>query len=124
MHPQWGNLTMTRRHDWVEEFPGSITVCDREGIILEMNKRSAESLRSQGGKKLVGQNLMDCHPEPAKSKLKRLMKRQQNNVYTVKKGRVRKIILQTPWYRKNKYRGFVEVSLTITGRIPNIVRKP
>jgi PAS domain S-box-containing protein len=119
-----GDLSMTRRHDWVEEFPGSITVCDREGIILEMNRRSVESLREQGGQKLIGQNLMECHPELARSKLKRLMRRRQTNVYTVKKGRVRKIVLQTPWYKKNKYRGFVEVSLPITGKIPNIVRKP
>ena len=88
-----------------------------------MNRRSAESMRKQGGKKLIGQNLMDCHPEPARSKLKRLMSREETNVYTVKKGRVRKIVLQTPWYKNNKYRGFVEVSLPITGKIPNIVRK-
>jgi len=115
---------MAKRHDWVEEYPGSITVCDREGIILEMNRKSIESLRDQGGRKLVGQNLMDCHPEPARSKLQRMMKERRTNVYTVKKGRVRKIIIQAPWYKKNRYRGFVEVSVPITGRIPNIVRRP
>jgi len=108
----------------VEEYPGGIEVCDSAGIILELNKKAVESLRDEGGKKLIGSNLMDCHPEPAKSILKRLMKHQQTNVYTVKKGRVRKIVLQTPWYRKGKYQGFVEITLPITGKIPNIVRKP
>jgi len=32
-------------HSWVQEFPGAITVCDRDGIILEMNDKSAKILR-------------------------------------------------------------------------------
>jgi sensor histidine kinase regulating citrate/malate metabolism len=115
---------MRRKHEWVKEYPGGITVCDSRGIILELNKRAVESLSAEGGKKLIGTNLMGCHPEPARTKLKRMMKNRQTNVYTVQKGRTRKIILQTPWYKKGKYRGFVEVSLPITGKIPNIVRKP
>jgi PAS domain S-box-containing protein len=115
---------MIKRHAWVEEFPGAVTVCDSAGSILELNRAAAESLRSQGGKKLIGSNLMDCHPEPARSKLKRLMRYRLTNVYTVTKGRTRKIVLHTPWYQKRKYRGFVEVSLPIRGKIPNVVRKP
>jgi hypothetical protein len=113
-----------KRHEWVEEYPGSITVCDRTGTILELNKGAVESFRALGGRKLIGSNLMDCHPEPARSKLERMIRSRQTNVYTVKKGRIRKIVLQTPWYRKNRYSGFVEISLPITGKIPNIVRNP
>jgi hypothetical protein len=112
------------KHEWVEEYPGAISVCDSAGIILELNKRSVESLLDQGGKKLIGSNLFDCHPEPALRKLKRMMRDRQANVYTVKKGRIRKIVLQTPWYKKGKYRGFIEISLPISGKIPNIIRKP
>ena len=108
----------------MEEFPGAITVCDSVGTILELNRSAVESFRTQGGKKLIGSSLMDCHPEPARSKLKRLMKDRQTNVYTVTKGRTRKIVLQVPWYRRKEYRGFVEVSLKISGKIPNVVRKP
>jgi transcriptional regulator with PAS, ATPase and Fis domain len=114
---------MSKKHEWVEEFPGAITVCNSTGIILELNRAAAKSLRSQGGMKLVGSNLMDCHPEPALSKLKRLMRYRQTNVYTVTKGRRRKVVLHSPWYRKGKYRGFVEVSFPIRGKIPNVVRK-
>jgi len=117
-------LVTPQKHEWVEEYPGGITVCDSTGVILELNNSAAETLRAQGGKKLIGSNLMDCHPEPARSKLKRMMRYRQTNVYTIKKGRTRKIILQTPWYRKGKYRGFVEVSLPISGKIPNVVRRP
>jgi len=117
-------LVTIKRHEWVEEFPGAITVCDSRGMILELNRSAVDSLRDQGGKKLIGSNLMDCHPEPARTKLKRLMKNRQTNVYTVTKGRTRKIVLQVPWYQRKKYRGFVEVSLKISGKIPNVVRKP
>jgi hypothetical protein len=121
---QGSNLTKFEKHDWVEEFPGSITVCDSAGIILELNRCAVQTLRAEGGEKLIGSNLMDCHPEPARSKLKRMMKNRQTNVYTVTKGRTREIVLQTPWYQKKKYRGFVEVTLAIRGKIPNVVRKP
>jgi hypothetical protein len=117
-------LVSVKRHGWVEEYPGSITVCDRTGIILELNICAVRSLRAEGGRRLIGSNLMDCHPEPARSKLKRMMKNRQTNVYTVTKRRKMKIVLQTPWYKRNRYSGFVEISLPISGKIPNIVRKP
>ena len=113
-----------RRHAWVEEFPGSILVCDSKGVILELNKKAVESHLADGGKKLIGSNMMNCHPEPARNKLKRLMKRRQNNVYTVTKGRSRTIVLQAPWYSNKRYRGFVQVSLKLSGPIPNHIRKP
>jgi hypothetical protein len=48
-------------------------VCDLNGIILEMNDKAAEMYRKYGGMELVGKNLFDCHPEPARGKLKRLL---------------------------------------------------
>jgi len=117
-------LVTVKRYGWVDEFPGEITVCDSAGTILELNRSAVETFRTQGGKKLIGSNLMDCHPEPARTKLKRVMKNRQINVYTATKGRSREIVLQVPWYRRKKYQGFVEVSLKIHGKIPNVVRKP
>ena len=43
---------------WLEEFPGAITVCDTRGIILEMNTRAAQVFQEQGGKALIGRNLL------------------------------------------------------------------
>ena len=57
-----------------------------EGIILEMNDKSAETFEMDGGLNLIGQNLIDCHPEPAKSKLIEMMKTQSKNVYTIEKN--------------------------------------
>lgn len=111
-------------HLWVQEFPGSITVCDSKGIILEMNAKAVEQFDKDGGLKLIGTNLLDCHPEPARSKLKGLMEKEQVNVYTTEKAGVRKLVCQTPWYKAGKYSGFVEISLVVPGEIPNLIRDP
>ena len=116
-------MVSVKRHEWIEEFPGSIIVCDSAGLVLELNKKAVESHRADGGKKLIGTNLMNCHPEPARSKLKQLMKKHQINVYTVTKGHARQLVLQAPWYSRKKYRGFVQVSLKLPGKIPNHIRK-
>jgi transcriptional regulator with PAS, ATPase and Fis domain len=111
------------KHGWVEEFPAAIEVCDTAGIVLELNKKAVESFRAQGGKKLLGSNLFNCHPEAARRKLKRLMRNRGTSVYTVTKGGSSKIVLQVPWYKRGKYRGFVEISMKIPAKIPHIIRK-
>ena len=110
------------KDSWVQGFRGSITVCDPDGIILEMNDRAKKAFKDQGGNKLIGTNLFDCHPEPARSKLKKLMQTHEANVYTVEKKGKRKFIYQTPWYRGEKYCGFVELVLEIPAQMPHFVR--
>ena len=117
-----GVLKKMENHCWVQAFEGSITVCDRDGIILEMNDKAIETFKDQGGTKLIGTNLLNCHPEPARSKLKGLMETQKANVYTVQKSGKRKLIYQTPWYRGGKYGGFVELVLEIPAQMPHFVR--
>lgn len=109
-------------HAWIKEFPGAITVCDPEGIILEMNDKSVEMNQEDGGLKLIGANLFDCHPEPARIKLERLMETRQANVYTTEKKGVKKLIYQTPWHQNGKYSGFVELALVIPFEMPHFVR--
>jgi transcriptional regulator with PAS, ATPase and Fis domain len=109
-------------HSWVNEFPGGITICDPEGIILEMNQASAESFKDEGGVELIGKNVLDCHPEPSRTKVKELLERKQLNVYTIEKNGFHKIIYQSPWYENGKYQGFVELSLVIPSEIPHFIR--
>ncbi len=109
--------------DWIKEFPGSATVCDPDGIILYMNDKSARTFEKDGGLALIGKNLLDCHPEPARGKLQALLeKRDFNNVYTIEKNGVKKLIYQSPWYRDGVYAGFVELSLEIPFELPHFVR--
>ena len=109
-------------HTWIEEFPGSITVCDREGIVLEMNAKSAETFKKEGGKDLIGSNLLDCHPEAARAKLEKMMETRQANVYTIEKKGVKKLVYQTPWYQDGQYKGFVELIVEIPFQMPHFVR--
>lgn len=109
-------------HRWVKEFAGAVTVCDPEGIILEMNDRSAGMFREQGGRELVGSNLLDCHPEPVRTKLQQIMEEKRTNVYTTEKNGIRKLIYQAPWYSDGKYGGFVEIVLELPFVMPHFIR--
>jgi hypothetical protein len=41
---------------WIREFPGAVTVCDRDGIILAMNDKSVQTFENSGGAGLIGSN--------------------------------------------------------------------
>lgn len=109
-------------HDWVRAFPGAVTVCDRAGVILEMNDRSAAVFADDGGVALIGTNALDCHPEPSRGKLVAMLASGNANVYTIEKNGVKKLIYQAPWYRDRAYAGFVELSLEIPFEMPHFVR--
>ena len=108
--------------DWVREFPAAVTVCDEEGIILEMNDKSARTFEKDGGRKLIGSNVLDCHPELARTKTEHLLAAREKNVYTIEKNGVKKLIYQSPWYRDGNYAGFVELSLEIPFELPHFIR--
>jgi hypothetical protein len=109
-------------HEWVQAFPGAVTVCDRRGIILEMNDRSIAGFADEGGAALIGTNALDCHPEPSRTKLDALLAAGKANVYTIEKNGVKKLIYQAPWYRDGEYAGFVELSLVVPFELPHFVR--
>lgn len=109
--------------DWIEEFPAAITVCDRHGTILEMNARSAETFKADGGRALVGTNLLDCHTESSRGKVAELLAHPRVNAYTIEKGGVHKLIYQAPWYHDGQAQGIVELSLVIPAEMPHFVRE-
>ncbi len=109
-------------HEWVKEFPAAVTVCDSRGIIMEMNDRANEAFESDGGADLIGRNVLDCHPEPARSQLKQMLQARQRNTYTIEKNGRRKLICQMPWYTDGAYGGLVELALEIPAEMPHFVR--
>lgn len=109
-------------HSWVKEFPAAITVCDPDGIILEMNDKAAKTFEIDGGYALIGRNVLDCHPDPARGKLERLMDKKISNVYTIEKNGIKKLIYQTPWYENGQYAGFTELSFEIPFDMPHFIR--
>jgi hypothetical protein len=109
-------------HAWIKEFPAAITVCDANGILLEMNDRAARTFEKDGGYALLGKNILDCHPEPSRTKTERLLAAHEKNVYSIEKNGVKKLIFQSPWFRNNEYAGFVELSMEIPFELPHFVR--
>jgi hypothetical protein len=99
-----------------------ITVCDVEGVILDMSQAAFEAFKDQGGSCLIGSNLLDCHPEPARSKVRQLLENQETNVYTTEKNGIKKLVYQAPWYRDGEFAGLVEFVLEIPKSLPHFIR--
>jgi hypothetical protein len=97
-------------------------VCAKDGTIVAMNDKSCSTFDSEGGARLIGTNLLDCHLEPARSKVVELLKSRAPNVYTIEKGGIRKLIYQSPWYEHGTFAGFVELSLPIPKEITHFNR--
>lgn len=110
--------------NYLEELNVAITVCDTEGNILDMNAKSAKTFEKSGSKDLIGGNLLNCHPEPARSKLIDMLHNPRTNAYTIEKNGVKKLIYQTPWYDNGVFGGLVELSMEIPFEMPHYVRKP
>ncbi len=110
--------------NWKDGVNFAITVCDLDGKVIEMNEKSAATFAKGGGKDLLGQNLFDCHPEPARTKLKNMLAEPFTNAYTIEKNGLKKLIYQTPWLKDGKPAGLVELSLELPAVMPHFVRKP
>ena len=107
---------------WSEEFEGAITICDREGIITYMNDASKKQFIKYGGVDLMGTNLLDCHPEPSRSKLAGMLKTPTTNTYTTEKPGIKKIIHQSPLYENGVFSGLIEISIELPHSLPHFNR--
>lgn len=108
--------------NWTDGFLGAITVCDREGIVVYMNERSKAVFAKSGGGDLVGKSLIDCHPEPSRSLLMKMLAEPTPNSYTIEKNGIRKMIHQTPWMENGEFKGVVEMSFEIPMEMPHHIR--
>jgi transcriptional regulator with PAS, ATPase and Fis domain len=108
---------------YFDEIGNAVTVCDTEGIILYMNQKAIETFAKYGGGKLVGTNLLDCHPEPSKTKVKDMLENQQANTYMIEKEGKKKLIHQVPWYDRGVFGGLIEISIVLPDEMPTFQRK-
>ncbi len=108
--------------DWIKEAPFAITVTDADGILIEMNDKSDRTFEKDGGRALIGKSVLDCHPEPARTKLQNMIRNGSSNIYTIEKKGVKKIIVQVPWFIKGKPSGLVELSIELPPEMPHFVR--
>lgn len=109
--------------DWFENLPCAVTVCDLGYVILYMNEKAAEVNAKEGGKALVGKDMMGCHPPEAQEKLRRVMASGKPNVYTISKKGVKKLIYQAHWKSNGQVAGLVEFSMELPASMPHFVRE-
>ena len=108
--------------DYFKEVNLAVTICDKEGKILEMNDKSRKTFLKPGQEDLIGKNVLDCHPGPAHSLLADMLQNPRTNVYTIEKKGVKKLIYQTPWYVEGEFMGFMELSMEIPFEMKHCVR--
>ena len=109
-------------NEWVQELPAEITVCDDQGTILELNACAAELFLTEGGIDLLGTNMLDCHPEPSRSKLAGMLEQPVANAYFSTEKGEKRFFFQSPWYQDGKYAGFIEISFPVPEQIPHFKR--
>ena len=111
-------------NDWIKEAHIAVTVCDETGKITEMNLKSAKTFEKYGGLSLIGSDLLTCHSEPSKIKLKKMLTSSSApNAYTIEKNGVKKLIYQFASQKNGQPSGLVELSLEIPFDMPHFVRK-
>ena len=107
---------------WYDTSPIAITVCDVNGIIVYMNEKSKNTFEKDGGEKLIGSSLYECHTENSNSQIKRLIRENEKNTYTIEKKGIKKLIHQMPWYENENVAGLVEISIELPEQMQHHVR--
>jgi len=109
---------------WADSVDVAMTVCDRDGIILYMNEKAMATFAADGGRALIGKNLMDCHPESARRKIGRIMESRQANSYTIEKQGLKKLHPPGPLVLKTaSWAGVVELSIVLPAGMPHFIRR-
>ena len=108
--------------EWIEKLDGNVIVSDAECRIIYMNEHALSNYERDGGKELIGRDLLECHSESSRKKILEIMTSGKKNVYTIEKRGKKKIIYQSPWFAGGEFRGIVELSLEIPFEMPHYNR--
>ncbi|MEI7662017.1 MAG: hypothetical protein WCK34_07465 [Bacteroidota bacterium] len=109
--------------EWIEKLDGNVIVSDAAGKVIYMNEKAIAAYEKDGGRDIIGRDLMECHSESSRKKILEMMASGKNNVYTIEKKGKRKIIYQSPWFVDEKFRGIIELSLEIPLEMPHFIRE-
>ena len=107
---------------WVQQFPGAVTICDKDGVILYMNDLAAELFEKNGGSQLIGTNVLECHPGSARAKLRQMLASRETDIFHVEENGIKRIVYDAPWYVDGEYCGFVELSFEVPRDIRTFFR--
>lgn len=101
------------------ELDAAITVCDKDGKILFMNEKAFKTFEKYGGRDLIGKNIFDYHNPDSCDIIKKLLKEDRSNTYTITKNNMKKLIHQTTWHKDGKVMGLIEFSVELPEDMPN-----
>ncbi|MEI7905268.1 MAG: hypothetical protein WCI43_07640 [Candidatus Firestonebacteria bacterium] len=110
---------MVNTIDWAKEMDASVCVCDLNGIVTYMNEKGKVAY----GSDLTGKEIFSCHPEPAKTKFKALMASGKENIYSIEKNGVKKMVYDLPVYENGKFAGYAELVKELPENLPHYIRK-
>lgn len=109
--------------DWVQNIPISITVCDSDGVVIEINDAAAQTFAKYGGKELKGKSLFDYHPEHCNAMIRHMLATGESHSYTISKAGQKKLIHQQPYMVDGKVAGVVEISIPLPQDMPHYDRQ-
>lgn len=97
-------------------------VCDRKFKVLYMNDKAAVDHAEDGGRALVGTDLMECHPPDAQVKLREVLASGRPNVYTTEKRKKKKLVYQCQWKQGGRMGGVVQLVIELPRGTPHHAR--
>ena len=98
--------------EWIDKLDGNVIVSDADGKIIYMNERALAAYEKDGGRDLIGRDLLESHSEASRKKIMEIMT----------SGK-KKIIYQSPWFVDGIFRGITELSLEIPFEMPHFIRE-
>ncbi len=109
-----------KNYYWTKEIDATLIVSDANGMVIEMNDKSARVFEKD--EKKVGTKLLDCHPAWAKPHVEKLMKERKPSCYTTEAKGQKSFVYHTPWYENGEYAGLVEMIIPIPNEMPHYNR--
>jgi hypothetical protein len=97
-------------------------VCDKRYTILYLNAKAAEVYSVEGGKGLVGKNMMSCHPPEAQAKLRKVMTSGRPNAYTIGMKGAERFVYQCHWKKGRRVGGLVQFTFELPNEVPKVVK--
>ena len=97
-------------------------VCDSDGVILEMNDEAGALFEEDGGRGLLGTNVLRLPSRGLRLKLEGMLENQTTNAYFNTDNGEKRFFFQSPWRKADRYAGFVEISFRVPQEIPHFIR--
>lgn len=107
---------------WLEQFPAAITICDRQGTALLLNRAAREHYQPAGKPDLKGSNLLDCHPGASRQAMADLLEHPHQKMCTIERDGTPVLIFMAPWQAGGN-QGVFEMQLELPAGVVHAPKK-